>query len=683
MTGIDEYRMELIHNTRLGAAANLDFDRAEFVKKVMLLLIESDVISEFAPCHYEGNAGLKGKRVEIDGYNYDDDDKTFSLVICSFSGSNEVQRITKTDVEKLSDRVKAFIEGSVSKHILSNIDESEDAFVLAQYVDNIHSEVERYRILVISDSIRSDKMDRLNVSDIDGKVAVTELWDISNLYNLEISKKGYDEITIDTRDFGIGGIPCLNANVEDGPRYESYLCVMPGAVLSSLYERFGSRLLESNVRSFLSATTKANKEIRATILEEPDMFFAFNNGITATATGITIEERNGSTFITGITSLQIVNGGQTTVSIYTVGKKDNADISNIFVPMKISRIPASEAGEIVPRISRSANTQNKVSEADFFSNHPFHVRMEQFSRSVRPPTAPGAAYSTKWYYERVRGQYRQDKSRNGKQFELEYPKSQLFTKMDLARYRMSYNEKPFFLIQGWALREFAKGVAKNWDKEGLEYNELYYKETVALGIIYNSIYDNVSKESWYQTGAKAEIVAYTMSKFFNMIRKTDKTLDLSKIWAMQKIPTAIEEQLMIIAEKINLSINEDKEEVNVRSWCKKPRCWDKIAAIRIEFTPSMSNLLVRKEDVIWQRKQAKRRQTEKNKIDARMEIVRQGHKYWKKMYEWGVEYYMIDAREQSILKSAFEKEERSLPSEAQSIAILKIRDKLISSGYKG
>jgi len=680
---LEEYRTDLIQNTMLSAAANLDFDRSEFIRTVMDLLIDSEIISEFVPCHYEGNAGINGKRIEIDGYNYDEDDKTFSLIVCAFSGSKEMQKITKTDVEKLADRARAFIEAAENEYILKNIDESEDAFELAKYVSKVHSEVERYRVLVLSDSARSDRMDKLGLKDIGGKVTVPELWDVTNLYNIEIAKKGYDEISIDFADFGSKGIPCLSANNSNhGPRYDSYLCVMPGTILSLLYEKYGSRLLESNVRSFLSTTTKANKEIRATIMQDPDMFFAYNNGITATATEISFAENDGGRYVINLTALQIVNGGQTTVSIYNAGKKEHSDLSRIYVPMKISIIPTDEAGDIVPRISRSANIQNTVSEADFFSNHPFHIRMEQFSRRVRPPAAPGAAYSTKWYYERVRGQYRQDKNRNGKQFMLEYPDNQLFTKMDLARYRMCYNEKPYYLIQGWALREFAKEVGEKWIKNESQYNELYYKETVALGIIYKTVNNNVSNQIWYQTGAKAEVVAYTMSKFFSMIKRSGKILDLARIWNLQKTPAAIEEQLMLIAERISISINDDKEEANIRSWCKKQKCWDKINAIQIELKLEVSNFLVKEGTVVWQQRVAKRDQTQRNKMDARIEVVNLGPGYWNRMFEWGVEYQMLDKTEQSILKTAFEKGERSLPSEPQSAAILKMRDRLLKSGFK-
>jgi len=680
---LDVFRAELLQRVGASAEAHLNFDRSEFVRNVLDSLIESEVIFQYVPCHYEGNAGANGKGVEIDAYSFDDDDKTFSVMVCSFTGSADMQSISRVDVEKVANRAKAFIESAIDGSLQKNIDESEEAFELAGYIAEIHPTVERYQILVLSDSSRSDKMDKISVNDIDGKMMVPSLWDITNLCDLEISKDGPDTILIDMNDLGTEGIPCLSASAtERGPKYESYLCVVPGTTLAALYERYGSRLLESNVRSFLSTKTKANKNIRATIMNEPDMFFSFNNGITATATDLIVEDRSGKKMMTAMTSLQIVNGGQTTVSIYEAWKKDKADISQIFVPMKISVIPIEDAGDIVPRISRSANTNNNVTEADFFSNHPFHVRMETLSRTSLPPTAVGAAYPKKWYYERVRGQYRQDKAKGGKQFELSYPKEQVFTKMELAYYRMSYIECPFYLVQGWALRELSKEVTKKWGNLGADYNKTYFEETVALGIIYKAINDNVSKQDWYQTGAKIETVSYTFSKFFNMVREADKTFDLNRVWKDQKIPNVLIDQLMEIAKEVNRSINEDKEEANVRSWCKKTKCWDKIKGIKILLRPEIDSLFIRKSVDVWRQKTAKKDQIEKAKVGARIEVVKQGPPYWKKMCEWGVEFHMLDGRERSILEKAFDKGARSLPSEKQSVVILEIREKLMDHGYK-
>ena len=106
------------------------------------------------------------------------------------------------------------------------------------------------------------------------------------------------------------------------------------------------------------------------------MFFAYNNGITATAENIeTVESPNGL-LLTGMRNFQIVNGGQTTASIHAALRNKEVDLDRVFVQMKLSIVNTDRAQEIVPKISEYANTQNRVSAADFFSNHPFHIRTE-------------------------------------------------------------------------------------------------------------------------------------------------------------------------------------------------------------------------------------------------------------------------------------------------------------------
>jgi hypothetical protein len=60
------------------------------------------------------------------------------------------------------------------------------------------------------------------------------------------------------------------------------------------------------------------------------MFLAFNNGLAATAEEIEIGmSENGGFVVKSVNDFQIVNGGQTTASIYHTLKKDKAEISGI------------------------------------------------------------------------------------------------------------------------------------------------------------------------------------------------------------------------------------------------------------------------------------------------------------------------------------------------------------------
>ena len=92
-------------------------------------------------------------------------------------------------------------------------------------------------------------------------------------------------------------------------------------------------------------------------------------------------------------------------------------MDNLYVPMKLtvlnvendlSEEQVEQYNSITKTISQCANSQNAVSEADFFSNHPFHVLMEKLSKKVMAPPVNGNPYQTIWFYERSRGKWEQE-----------------------------------------------------------------------------------------------------------------------------------------------------------------------------------------------------------------------------------------------------------------------------------
>jgi hypothetical protein len=259
---------------------------------------------------------------------------------------------------------------------------------------------------------------------------------------------------------------------------------MPGKLLAQLYERYDSRLLEQNVRTFLQTRGSVNKGIRETILNEPLMFFAYNNGITATAQEVEIVRTHMGSVITRILDLQIVNGGQTTASLFHAQRKDNASLDQIYVQMKLSVIDPRESEEIVPKISEYANTQNRVNASDFFSNSPFHLRMEEFSRRILAPARSGLQRETKWFYERARGQYAEAQSTltdaEKRKFLALFPKLQLFTKEDLAKYENVWDKLPKYVSKGRQknFAQYAFRIGKEWENSKDTFSE--FNETCGL-----------------------------------------------------------------------------------------------------------------------------------------------------------------------------------------------------------
>ena len=691
MMDLEEYRLDYIQSVKVGSKVNQDFNRSEFVNSVMTELIEAEEISEFSPCFYEGIIGNRGKKVEIDGYNLDEYDGTFSIVTCKYDGTTKPDsKFTKTDIEDLAERARRFIEGSLDRTVQNSIEESEMAYELAEFIYKNYEGIERYRIFVLSDLEKSDRIKSLDVGEIRDKNVILKVWDIGNMHDLSLSKNGFDEILIKMSDFGVDSIPCLRACTNKGDAgYDSYLCAIPGILLAKFYEKYGSRLLESNVRSFLKLSTKTNKAIRGTILREPEMFFAYNNGITATAIDLGLKGEGDTLKIESITSLQIVNGGQTTVTLFTVGKShDKPDMLKISVPMKISVIrDVEKAQQIVPRISRFANTQNKVSESDFFSNSPFHKEMEKCSRRLRSPQAQGTAYATRWYYERIRGQYQQDinmcSGSEVSKFKVENPKNQVFTKTDLAKYRNSYELKPDMVSKGaqYSLDEFAKSI----DGEHMEkYNEIYFKESVALAILFRRVQDLVAAQPWYNGGYRAQTVTYSIAKLSHIIKDLGGELDLMKIWNNQCLSEPLESQILEIMKLVYISITDDKEEENVGQWCKKSKCWAKIQTIHVDLHMDMKQCLVSKLHLRSVARIATADQKLHNDVQVGIAVFKRGAGGWEKALEWGVEHNTLNYDEKKLLEIGTRIGcDGKLPKDKDANAMMKILDRLREEGFKG
>ena len=503
----------------------------------------------------------------------------------------------------------------------------------------------------------------------------------------------YDEDIDDTVD-----------NEEEKPEniitYSSYLAVVPGTVLNTLYLEFGSRLLEGNVRSFLSVRGKVNKSIQNTIKNYPEMFFVYNNGIAATATEVDTVQTSEGMKITRIKDLQIVNGGQTTASIantlLSLRKGETADISRLFVPMKLSVLDHAMSERIIPKISEYSNSQNKVDASDFFSNHPFHIRMEDYSRRTPPPAVHGNQYQQYWFYERTRGQYNQGKmkfkpknmARQLRQYETKYPESQVIKLVDLAKYMEIYFSNPDVVSKGKQaiVKAFSEEVKKQWAKSDVDFNPYYYKRVVALAIIFKATDDIIRQTEWYKAkrSYKANIIAYTMSIIFYEIRNSYKgyELDFIRIWNKQEIYPELAEQISILCTEVYEFITrDDRLRENVTEWCKKEECWKRAKTEKWTILSPFVKTLISSTQAASENKEAKETRKVNNEVDSLKYIMGMGSAYWKKMLEWGKTRGLLTEMEKSILQLVINMEYTGrIPTAKQANKIISARERMISEG---
>ena len=684
---MNQTTLEFFHDFRqdllAGAEANLSFQLSEFMNVVTNELVDTGFIDGFEFCHYRAQRGIR-----VDGYWFDDEG-SLDLFIADFECRNELGSLTKTDVDTAFRRVTKFFEACIDKHLYRGLEETSPEYGLAREIQDRGSQIRRVNFFLISERALSDRIQSIDNSNLNGINTEFHVWDVSRLQR-QRSSKGHKEIlNIDFPELIGSGVSCLPAHLGSGA-YQAYLVVMPADVLSDLYEKYGSRLLEQNVRCFLQARGKINKGIRTTILNEPKMFFAYNNGITATAQEVGVRKTENGLEIVSIKDLQIVNGGQTTASLFHTHRKDKVSLEHIFVQMKLSVISESESESVVPRISEYANTQNRVNAADFFSNHPFHIRIEEFSRRIWAPTQVGALRETKWFYERARGQYADAQSKltlgEKKRFQAEYPKPQMFSKTDLAKFENVWDEKPTFVNLGAQknFAQYAKRIGQEWDKSPDAFNEFYYKRAIARAILFRKTEKLVSAQRWYNGGYRANIVAYTLALLSFYCDKKEISVDFMKLWELQSIPKFFQQALEVTAKLVNDDIiNPEAGISNVTEWCKKELCWlrlqIKVGELDLILPNEFKASLVSKSKLVEEKKAARQTQKIDNGIEAQKTVMSISGPKWQGLLQTAKKKGLLTEKETGILRIAAQIP-RKVPSEKQSMILIDLLEKAKEEG---
>ena len=675
-----DFRQELLS----GAEAKMDFLEAEFALHVSKELGESGAIEGFEACHYKAPRGMR-----VDGYWCNDDDITLDLFIVDSANRESLESLTRTDVEALFKRVENFFIASAQKELYYELEETSQGYGLARDISKRLHSVSKVNFYLLSERRLSEKIQAINEKQVENWTFSYHVWDIVRLHRIATSKGAKEELIIDFKEMFDKKIPCLPAHI-DSADYKSYLLVLPGDMLSDLYGLYGGRLLEQNVRCFLQARGKVNKGIRTTILTEPQMFFAYNNGITATAKNVVTETDEDGIYIKEIRDLQIVNGGQTTASIFHTQRKDKASLKNIFVQMKLSIVDAEKGETVIPLISEYANTQNKVNAADFFANHPFHIRLEEFSRRLWAPTQQGAVRETKWFYERARGQYIDAQAKlshsEKRKFLNENPKPQMFTKTDLAKFENVWDGDPIHVNMGAQANfaQYAKRIGQMWKTDEQQVNELYYKHAVARAILFRKTEKMVSAQTWYDGGYRANIVAYTLAMLGKLCSDNNTSIDFMAIWEKQDISDDVMDALEITAELVYYDItNPPPGMSNVSQWCKKEMCWgrlqQKITALRESLPQQFLENLVSKEEITHEKKSAVSVQKIDNGIDAQATVVKIPPKSWAFILSEGQEKHLFSPKEVDILQIATQIPNK-LPTEKQCGVLLEVLEKIVSEG---
>ena len=749
MSDYEEYKSEFLESLRADSAISGSDTVDEFLTRTLGMLVDYDEIQDPQRIGC-GDKRCSGNHVmRADGYCFDETDHSLVLVISDFQDSHDTDNLTMSRVDDLYWRMYYFLNEICNGRMEDYFDDSDDILKVARLIRKRMNaladdpeQILKVKLYIITNkdlspdllnqnlletkirktkgqkSVKTTK--KIKKSDFEGKPLEINLWSPERFYEKEKSLNN-DPIVIDfEEDYHSAGIPCIKGNIGENLGYEAYIAIIPGKLLADIYINHGSKVLEGNVRAFLgtSGSKSVNSGIRRTINNEPNKFFTYNNGIATTAADVETQEIDGQLYITKIVDLQIINGGQTTASLAeAVLKKTNTELDGIFVPMKLTVIDDRETeneegvrfyDQMVQAIAKYANSQNKVTAADLFSNDPFHIWMEKSSKRWLAPSAK-YAIPTGWYYERSRKRYQQELFKirsvvDQKRFQAKFPKDQLITKEQLGMYLTTMAQRPHIVAKGknFVIKEFNTIITQEYRANKAVFNEFYFKKCICAAIIYRTVdnYLETNKDSakkqtgfWYKAGGyKLDIVPYSIAKILHSIPK-GYTLNWDYIWNHQMVSPAFMREIELVTKMTNDFIC-DSHGIIVTEYCKKEDTWVTFRDT-VPYTPSdrFIDELMPEGLIKEQEESAQKEQKGVDDLKYVMQIIEPGAEYWQKLFVEGVKRGALKYSDQTWLKQAMEFASKGdipcsssgkVPYKTMTMAktVMEIKERLESLGIK-
>ena len=621
----------------------------------------------------------------ISGYNFsafsrDTERGELNLFMTDLKTGKEAVKIYQKDLE---DYFKGITE-LISDVIVPAKDDLDVSNPIREFTDDLCTDNGLYKLLTIwyvtNGVYVSRSFPDLNAF-IEGVKVSMRIVDLTAYQNMVVDQ---DQQNIDIEC----SLPAIK--VIETPHYTSYLTTVSGHELVRYYDQYGKRLLESNVRTFLSLRGNVNKGIYNTLRSnEKVFFFAYNNGLSGTASDVDFHDGN----IKAIRNLQIVNGGQTMSTLYKA-KRDGIDIDQVQIQVKLSVIHDKENyTQYVSKISEYANTQNKVEKSDFFSNTYFHRRFKEISKLLRVPARGSSTVSSKWFYERVKGEYLNDqmymKDSERKKFFLEFPKNQVIDKISIAKGSLAWDLLPDEVSKGAQLpfAKFADIVSGLYEEGDPDCNDFLFQKTVSQVILFREVQKLVSSAVWYSGGYRAQTVPYMISLLSYVLRKNELTINWDKIWKEQEIEQGLLTWMDVLGEKVHMRIlNPPEGNTNIGTYCKKKICWERIQALADNFTevPSFETFVSLNKE---KEQRSKGRQKEKldSGINSQVRVLELSRTQTpKKLIEFYNSTYApgISDLSRGVVKSWYEGK-IIYPTEKQAKIIVDVINKAIDAGFTG
>ncbi|RYE36358.1 MAG: hypothetical protein EOP48_29655 [Sphingobacteriales bacterium] len=251
---------------------------------------------------------------------------------------------------------------------------------------------------------------------------------------------------------------------------------------------------------------------------------------------------------------------------------------------------------------------------------------------------------TRWFFERARGQYKNERSREGRTmsrlraFDAQNPRSQFFTKEDLAKYANAYSEvsRSNKIVIG--PNNVVKGSQKN-HKDFIDYNlpsqvdNIYFEDLVAKALLFKGaekaygVKPNAIGDMRYVT------VPYTIS-YLNYSLKNP--LDLYGIWKEQAISVELEEALRDLMIKVEHFIKSSAPGSLYGEWAKKDECWQALKKSKIGFDISKIERDLADSNTLGTRKKINREHLNYIEDNYRKDTIQAISKdVWAVINDWG------------------------------------------------
>jgi hypothetical protein len=587
---------QMVADRRLAEDQPYPSEELVFAEWAMDHLEAAGICEDPVVCHWVGKIGNKNLRGS--GYSLSADGTGLDLFVTHFCNTDVITKVSDSDAGTIGGQGVALLIAATNGTLNNRVAHTHPISELIDVIVDRWPTLDRIRVFVLTDGRTVAK--QYKVKEVLGKLVSVEAMDIERLFR-HLEGRPRDEIEVDLVGMLGRSLPCVHVPDAEAD-YECVLVALPGVVLRDLYLRFSTRLLEANVRTFLGKKKEANKGIAQTLRTEPEHFLAFNNGLVLVCDDVGFERSQDGICLTRLGGIQIVNGGQTTSSIYFTTREDrNIDLSHVMVPVKIIKLKQLDDGArdaLISKVSRYANSQTAVKMSDLSSNRPFHVQLEKLSETIWCPNG-----STRWFYERAGGAYNVMLLREGatpaklRRLQEMIPSKYKLTKNDIAKHHEAWRGLPHQvgLAGEKNFKAFMEALDENPGIVPTPLTNEWYRSMIAKVIIFKaiewligptpskvgfvatkadkSISGDVKmlKDSFRQ--AKVNIATYVVALVAN--RLGDR-VDLQMIWQNQSISTEFAAYLLNLAKLVNQKFEEIAPGQQFSEVAKKESTWTKV-----------------------------------------------------------------------------------------------------------